>query len=347
MAVLNILVTGAGSGVGQGILKALRISSLDLKIFMADIMPLNSALFRGDEAVIIPRVESENALETIVSILKKNQIDVLMIGSEFDLDFFSKNKAVIESLTKTLIIASPHETVRIANDKWLTAEFLKKNDLNYPESYLTSDLNSALAAAKNLGYPNILKTRTGTSSRHVHVVKGEADLKNLFSSVPNPMLQEMIATPKDSLECEYTCSVFKTAQGEILGPFTARRTLRGGSSWVIEVGHFENLYQPLLDIGKALPFMGSLNIQLMLGKNGAKPFEFNARFSGTTAVRAHYGFNEPAMTIRSYVLGEKITQPVIQTGLALRYLEEVFVENVTATSVIDGRIPKGFVRSWF
>ena len=66
----RILVTGAGSGVGQGIIKALHMSSLPISIISADIAPINAALYRTDEAVIIPRVESAGALDEIVRIIR-------------------------------------------------------------------------------------------------------------------------------------------------------------------------------------------------------------------------------------------------------------------------------------
>jgi carbamoyl-phosphate synthase large subunit len=52
------MVTGAGSGVGQGIIKALRLSKRHLNLIAADITPLNSALFRADEALLMPKVET-------------------------------------------------------------------------------------------------------------------------------------------------------------------------------------------------------------------------------------------------------------------------------------------------
>ena len=42
----------------------------------------------------------------------------------------------------------------------------------------------------------------------------------------------------------------------------------------------------------------------MMGPKGPIPFEINARFSGTTAIRAHFGFNEPELAIQSYQRGD-------------------------------------------
>ena len=131
-----------------------------------------------------------------------------------------------------------------------------------------------------------------------------------------------------------------------LGPFTARRTVRGGTSWHVEVDRFYELDTLLLEISQATDFIGSLNVQLMLTKKGPVPFELNARFSGTTAIRAHFGFNEPEMTLRAYYYQEDITPPVIRSGIALRYHEEVFIDDVQADE-LQPNIHKGYVNSWF
>jgi carbamoyl-phosphate synthase large subunit len=342
----RVLVTGAGSGVGQGIVKALRIADLPITIIAADIAPMNVALYRADEAIIVPKVEEDRALQKIVDLLKQHRIDVVMIGSEFDLVFFSTHKAIIESLTGVFVIAAALETVKIADDKWLTAEFLREKGLPYAQACLPESADDAMRIADDWGYPLILKTRRGTSSRHVYVIRTPQTLEECYASTPLPMLQRLINIPSSELSSEYTCSVFKTADGNILGPFTARRTVRGGTSWHIEVARFEELNSALLAIGHAMDFVGSLNIQLMLTAQGPVPFELNARFSGTTAVRAHFGFNEPAMALRSYFYGEAIAQPEIKCGIALRYHEEVFIEDVRAVDLAPGQ-HKGFVKPWF
>lgn len=346
MKPIRVMVTGAGSGVGQGIIKALRLCGLPVTVVAADIAPLQAGLFRADEAVLIPRVEAPEAREEFPRILRHHGIDVLMIGSEFDLGFLSRHRKDIEADSGTLIIASPLETVNIANDKWLTTEFLRQNGLPHAAAILPANLDEALTAASSYSYPVVLKSRTGTSSRNVHIVRDEETLVRLFDQVPERMLQEFAGTPGDGLAHEYTCSVFRCADQALLGPFTARRTLRGGSSWVVEVDDFAWLHPLMASIADHLPSLGSLNVQLRDGPKGPMPFELNARFSGTTPIRAHFGFNEPGFALRSHFLGQKVEPPEIGRGLALRYMEEVFVDGMLAAD-LEADLPRGIVHPWF
>lgn len=342
----RVLVTGAGSGVGNGIVKALRLGGLPITVICSDIAPLNVGLFRADETVIWPKVEAPDALETITKSLKALAVDIVLIGSEYDLAFFAEHRDLIENETGARIVVSPLDTIRMANDKWLTSCFLADNGLAHPKTFLTETLDAARAAAAELSYPLMLKPRVGTSSRHVHVIRDEASLQQIYPSVPAPIVQELLDTPSAAFKNEYTATVFKTADGGVLGPFVARRTLKGGDSWNLEVAPFETVHPLLLDVAKALPAMGTLNVQLVLTDQGPVPFEINARFSGTTAVRAHYGFNDPDMAVRHYLLGEELPAPVIGKGLALRYMEEVFIDGVDAATAADG-FGKGVVHAWF
>lgn len=340
------MVTGAGSGVGQGIVKALRISELPVTLVSADIAPMNAALYRTDEAVLIPRVEEPGALDALGDVIASAAIDVVMVGSEFDLGFFSQHQAAIHEQTGARVIVAPPGTVAIADDKWLTAEFLRQQGLPYAPSSIPANVDDVVATAAAWGYPVVVKTRRGTSSRHVHIVADEHELRRVWPTTPRPMLQQVVDLPTSELNNEYTCSVFRTATGKLLGPFHARRTLRGGTSWHIEVDRFPQLDVVLLGIAGRLPFEGTLNVQLMMGASGPVPFELNARFSGTTAVRASFGFNEPAMSLLSFYYGEEPEAPVIRKGVAMRYHEEVFVEDVAAADLTPG-VSKGHVRPWF
>jgi len=346
MKKLNVLVTGAGSGVGQSILKSLKISNLRLNIIASDIEPFNAALFRYHDSILIPKVENKNSLYEFIKLLKKNKIHVLFIGSEYEVKFFSKNKNIIEKKTNTLICVSSTNTIKIAGDKYLTFKFLKDNNLPYAMTYIPRNLNHAKNIIKKCKLPVFIKDRFGTSSRNIFLIKNKSDLIKYYELVPNSIIQEFAGNQGNDLKNEYTCSLFFSKENKLIGPFIARRVLKYGTSWSIEIKKFEKIKPILFKIAKLLPSIGSLNIQLRDGKKGPIPFEFNARFSGTTSIRSHYGFNEPEMFINNYYLNKKIKNPKIKEGVALRYIDEIFLDGAGQNSkkLLD---KKGKKRDWF
>ena len=96
MKKINILVTGAGSGVGQSIIKSLKISKINCNIISADISKYNAGLYRTKKSILVPKVEKKGTLSWYIKNLKKLKINILMIGSEFDINFFSKYKNIIK-----------------------------------------------------------------------------------------------------------------------------------------------------------------------------------------------------------------------------------------------------------
>ena len=343
---IRVAVTGAGSGVGNGIVKALRLSELPVDVICTDIAPRSVGLFRADEAEIWPAVEEAGALDRIVERLRTLRVDALMIGSEFDLAFYAAHRSHIEANSDCVVIVSPPEVISVANDKWDTVQFLQRNGIAHPRSALPETRADALEHAEAWGYPVVLKPRVGTSGRGVHVVADAADMERQFIPKSGQMLQEHLGDRAKRRDNEYTCSVFRLDDGTLLGPLTARRRLRGGDSWQVEVDSFADLFPIMDEIGRHLPSRGSLNVQLFLTGDGPVPFEINARFSGTTAIRAHFGFNEPEMAIRHYVLGEPLSQPAIGRGIALRYMEEVFLDGLGAED-LSPPFPQGQVHQWF
>ena len=89
-------MTGAGSGVGQSIVKVLKISKSNIEVIFGDINYLNSGLYRVKNSIIVPRVENKGTLEWYIKNLKKIKNKYFNDWFRYDLVFFSRHAKEIK-----------------------------------------------------------------------------------------------------------------------------------------------------------------------------------------------------------------------------------------------------------
>jgi len=346
MKKINVMVTGAGSGVGQSIIKALKISKLNLNIISADINELNAALYRTKKSLLIPKIEKKNSLKLIIKILKINKIDILFIGSEIEIDFFSKHRNFIYNRAGTLVSVTNLNVVKISNDKFQSVEFFKNNKIKYPKSFIVNSKNNLNSLYSKMKKPFILKSRFGTSARSVYLIKDKKDFISKTSLVDKPMVQEYLGKKNIFFDEEFTCSVFTGKNKNLVGPFMAQRILKNGTSWVTKTYKNKNLKDLILKISRKINNEGTINVQFKKYKGNFIPFEINSRFSGTTCIRAAMGFNEPELYIKSFYLNKNILNKKISEGIVFRYIEEIFIKTNNEKK-LKNFFSKGHIKKWF
>ncbi len=325
---INVLVTGAANGVGQSIVKSLKISKLKLNIIPCDIDNKNPLNYRFNKYIIFPKVENKNSLNKVIKIIKENKAKILFVGSEYEIYFFSKNKSLIEKKTNCIIAVCPEKTIKIANNKFRTSLYLKKINVEGPKTFKCKSLKEAIKKSKKLKFPIYIKPSEGTSSKNTFYCKNLLELKSIFYFVKKPIIQEFIGKGMSTINNnEYTCSYFVDKKGKNIGPFIAKRNLKFGTSWEIEIIKNIKIKKLMEKICKNLEVCGSINVQFKEKGNKIYPIEINSRFSGTTSIRANFGFNEPEMFIKNYYLDKDISKIKIRYGKVYRYIEEVFVED--------------------
>jgi carbamoyl-phosphate synthase large subunit len=342
---MKVAVTGVGGGVGQSIMKCLSISSLPVEVYPIDIQPLSAGLFRGVEGVVLPRPELPGGLEMWERWLTSKGIQVLIPGADHELLPLASVRDDWAARGSCRVLVSEVDLVRTCRDKALTCQRLQREGIAVPRSAWDLSVEGAARWAKSIGYPVVLKPRDGSASHNLHIVQDEEELVFFFARTPKPILQEYLSLA-GKVE-EFTCAVFVARDGTPVGTFMARRDLSAGTTYRAEVNFWPEIHELLWKIGAALRPLGPLNVQLRLTERGPVPFELNIRCSGTAAIRAHFGYNEPEMLLRHYVLGEELAPPRPRQGYALRYWNEVLLEGVDQRRLEQGPEGlKGFVRAW-
>ncbi len=316
---MKILVTGAGAVLGQGIIKSLRIASHSYEIVAVDPDPRAVGLYWADRAYQVPMASDREYGDVIDSLLQQERPDVLLVGTDVELMHFSLQKERIESSFHVCVIVSPPEVIRIADDKWLTYQFLFSNGFPYPESTLPGDLDDLMCRCT---FPLIVKPRIGARAVGVHKVTNEQELRQSLAVVDNPIIQDYISSP----EQEFTSGI-TLVEGRVKAVVTMRRDLKDGNTHRAYMQTDSPYNELLAAIATKLGGEGVINFQFRVADNVPKIFEINARFSGTTPFRAYAGYNEVDHLIQYYAKGIPVPTPVLSPVVVLRYLNEIVIQS--------------------
>ena len=314
---MNILVTGAGGGVGQGVIKSLKmIKDLDIKIIAADISEFGTGLYAADVSYLVDRCDSDKYLETLSKIFKKESIDFYIPGTDVELKFCAINKKLIMDEFNVHTIISSTEVIDICDNKYKTSSFLKKHDFNYPKTEYLEKVD-----IKNIEYPAIVKPSVGCRSIGVYKVNNLDELSPHLEDTKDIIIQEYIGNE----DTEFTCTVVKIGN-EVSPVLALKRILRSGDTYRAEPVESKKIEQYVLDVASKLEIDGGCNFQLRLDKHGEpKIFEINSRFSGTTPFCAQIGFN-PVEFYLKRSLGLESPVSIDYSSVVLRYWSEVVVK---------------------
>ncbi len=317
---ITVMVTGIGSNIGQGIVKALRMSEIEARIIGTDINPLSAGLFRCHKGYIVPPATSEEWLKKIIEICNKELSDIILIGSDPEIPFFSAKKADIENSANTIVMVSNYSLVRTFHDKFETVNFLRSNDLHYPKSSL-SNPESIRQLKEQAGFPLVIKPRIGAGSKNTFVANNEKQLECALAYVPDPIIQDYISGE------EFTTGVFFDKDSKVKGIITMKRELIFGTTYRAIADNFPEIETETMKVAEVLSRYGPkgpINLQSKYCSGKVYTLEINPRFSGTTPCRARFNFNEPEAALRHFLLGQTLHELKPAKGIVMRYWEEVY-----------------------
>lgn len=317
----NILVTGAGALLGQGILRSLNEARLNLTIHTADPDWRSGGHWLGDHAHRIPMATEDNYIEEIKRLIANCNIELIFIGTDVELPVFAENKEKLESEFSVKIIVSNKDVIEIANNKFLTAKFLKEHNYPFPYSVLTADKKGVEELKRKAEYPYFAKPIDGARSKGIVKVNNEEILNEIVSYSNNLVIQEYISDE----EGEFTSGCL-VLDGKAVAVVTLKRDLRDGNTFrAYYEKEFERYNKTIEKIAESIGVEGPCNFQFRIRNGEPVIFEINARFSGTTPLRSFFGFNEVEAVLKYYVHEQKIYQPELKEGEVIRVWADLFV----------------------
>lgn len=329
---MNILVLGMGSNVSQGIVKALRgIKDIPIHIIGACISKSSVGLYMCDEAYISPFAADDSFIPWYLNICREKHIDITFTGVEANIDAFVRNREIIEKTVKTKFVYPEKEAWEIGYDKYKTCQWLKNNNIAFPDFALASDDKELSELILRVGFPLIAKPRSGKGSSGIIIAKTKKELMSIIGR-EDYVVQEYIG----NIDSEYTVGCYYSRYGELQAQITLHRYLKNGGTSIAEIVNDDSINELIEKISNILKITGPLNIQIRKKKDGTPVcFEWNVRYSGTTAIRNHFGFCDVEAAIREYVFNENIDKcfHVATGGVAIRFDEEMYFENPSLESL--------------
>jgi carbamoyl-phosphate synthase large subunit len=329
---INVLVTGAGALLGQGILRCIQMAERPVRIITADPDPRATGHWLGHCACLIPPASDPQYLEAIENIAEEEEISLIFVGTDVELGIFSRGKDNLFRKFHALTVVSPLKAIEIANDKILTSRFLRDEGFSFVDCALASDRENVERLVEKFGFPLFGKPRIGARSVGAFKIADRGVLEEVCAKNPDYFIGEYLSEE----DGEFTAGCLVT-NGRCKSIVVLRRDLRDGNTYRAYAetsGRFDRL---LGQVAERLGIFGPCNLQFRLRNAEPVIFEINARFSGTTPIRAIFGYNEVSHLLDYLIEGKEIPRAVIRNGSVYRAWCDIFVDDEQASDLKKNR----------
>jgi carbamoylphosphate synthase large subunit len=320
----SIAVTAVGGGVGQSVLRALRLSSLPLRTIGFDANPWSAGLYTCDKGYTIPHSSDPSFLDQLLGKLLKEKVKVLIPGSDPEVMVISRARERFLASGISPVTGSA-EAVRLCRDKLAGYRFFEEHGIPFARTVPASE---ASALADEASFPLIVKPAAGSASRGIAIVFNKAQLDQELEDETKIVQEYLIPkswqkkrhelTRQDVYEDgvllqteEISIQIVYDHQANLLGKFTSCNVLRDGVPMLIDpmtVPQAEAIALKMASLLAEKGLVGPCNLQCKITELGPIFFEMNPRFTGITAVRAAMGFNEVEAILRRALLNEPLDE---------------------------------------
>lgn len=273
------------------------------KVLATDSSELAPALYEADQYFIVPRIDEEGYLETILNICQENKVGAVLSLIDPELSLLAKHRSKFLALGVTPIV-SKEEVIELAFDKYLMNEFLVKNGFNSIKSYIDKELFYADVEQGVIDYPVFVKPVKGSASINISKVSSKEEIELLFNQADNLMIQEFMPGK------EYGADVYiDMISGEVVSIFVKEKLkMRAGETDKSVSYKDEKLFKLIIDFVNKAGFSGVIDIDIFKVAEEYYISEVNPRFGGGYPHAYECGVNIPKMIVRNLEEMENSTQ---------------------------------------
>jgi carbamoyl-phosphate synthase large subunit len=232
-----------------------------------DANPLAPALYRADAYAIVPRVEDEDYVPSLVRLVGEHQVRMVVPLTDLDQGILARAR----DLLGALVLLPDAGTVERLADKYLAHVLFAEHGVPSPPTWLPGEV------PRDVEYPLLVKARFGFGSRHIYRAADERQLEFFVGYTPvESVVQACLAGE------EFSIDVFCDLDGRCLNAIP--RTMiesKGGESIKGMTIRDDALIELARDVAEKLRLVGPANIQCFREADGRHLVtDINTRFGG-------------------------------------------------------------------
>lgn len=274
----KILFTGSG-GAGTEAIWRLLSAKYDLYFADADVESIPDCI-PFDRKIKIAFAKDHEFIDQLIRTCRLHEIDILVPGVDEELLSIAKNR----SLFSALVMLPSASFVELMLDKLESARAIDKAGLSVPKTL-------HLTRADEIGFPLIVKPRSGRGSRGVQVINNPDEI-NAYQIMYRVKNTNDIVAQELCVGDEYTVFVAVDQMKNLSAVVPVKVDQKKGVTIRAKIHLDDNVLRYVREFHKAFKEPGVYNIQCIVKKSGeVKPFEVNPRISTTFCLSLAAGFD--------------------------------------------------------
>jgi len=317
---VNILITCAGQR--RDLVEIFRGALAGAgRVVACDMDPAAPAFAVADAWRVVPRVDDVSYVERLLDVCEDESVALLFSLNDFEIALLAREADRFRRVGTRLVMADP-DMVEACLDKWASFRMLADAGILTPRTFLSVEDATRAVAARQVGFPLVVKSRWGTSSlggvEVVHDARelelawelGSLRMERLVSGGALPGIGPYFARrdhdgPGGGLliqervtGVEYGLDVVNDLDGRYRATISRRKLVVRGSeadrTMTLDSAELEEVGRRL---GQLVGQPGNLNCDVIESSRGLSVIDLNPRFGTSYPYTQLAGSNVPAALV--------------------------------------------------
>ena len=184
------------------------------------------------------------------------------------------------------ILGTPHAAIDLAEDREQFGALARELGVRCPPWATVESVDEALAAAREIGYPVLVRPSYVLGGRAMRICDGEDDLRAAMAAVSGPVLVDSFVENAIEIDVDALCDGTDVFIGAVMQHVEEAGVHSGDSSCVLPaqsltLANALEVEHVVRRLGPALGVVGLLNVQLAIADQTVYVLEANPRASRT------------------------------------------------------------------